>query len=356
MAESPLAGQPAPRELLINVPRLVSTYYKRHPDPEDPAQRVAFGTSGHRGTSLDGSFNEDHVLAICQALVEYRQQQGITGPLYIGKDTHALSEPAEITAIEVFVANGVVVRYQTGQGYTPTPSISLAILGYNRGRTSGLADGVVITPSHNPPGDGGFKYNPPAAGPAGPEITKVVQERANAILRDDLRAVRRVPYEKALKAGNCRAYDFVVPYVADLKNVIDVGAIASAGLRIGVDPMGGAAADYWEPIEAAYGLDITVVNPIDRPHLRLHDRRPRRQDPHGLLLAGRHDLPDPPEGPLRYRLRQRPGRRPARHRDPFGRLDEPQPLPGHGHLVPVPAPPRLAQPTPRWARPWSPAR
>ena len=194
MSPHPLAGQLAPRELLINVPRLISNYYTRHPDPSDPLQQVAFGTSGHRGTSTEGSFNEDHVLAISQALCEYRQQQGLTGPLFIGKDTHALSEPAQITAIEVFAGNGIEFRYQVNQGYTPTPVISYAILTYNQGLTSGLADGVVITPSHNPPSDGGFKYNPPSGGPAGPEITKVIQARANEILRTGLKDVRRIPY------------------------------------------------------------------------------------------------------------------------------------------------------------------
>jgi phosphoglucomutase len=263
MAVNPLAGQPAPRELLINVPRLVSAYYTRHPDPQNPTQQVAFGTSGHRGASLEGSFNEDHVLAICQALVEYRQQQGIRGPLFIGKDTHALSEPAEITAIEVFSAYGIEVRYQAGAGYTPTPVISHAILTYNRGRHSGLADGVVITPSHNPPGDGGFKYNPPSGGPAGPEITKVVQERANALLKNGVKQVKRLPYEQALKAASTQAYDYVHPYVDDLKNVVDLEAVARASLRIGVDPLGGASAAYWDVIAETYHLNLEVVNPPD---------------------------------------------------------------------------------------------
>jgi len=265
MSNSPLAGKPAPRDLLIDVDKLTSAYYDRHPDPSNPAEQVAFGTSGHRGTSLEGTFNEDHVLAICQALVEYRKRQGIDGPLFIGKDTHALSAPAEQTAIEVFAAGGVEVRYQSGEGFTPTPGVSHAILTYNRGRVVGLADGVVITPSHNPPGDGGFKYNPPEGGPAGPEITKAVQARANDILRGGLKEVKRLQYEKALKAATTRAHDYIAPYVADLKNVVDLEAVRSAGLHIGVDPLGGAAVYYWGRIAEAYRLDLNVVNPAVDP-------------------------------------------------------------------------------------------
>jgi phosphoglucomutase len=253
---NPLAGQPAPRELLTNIPRLVSAYFTEHPNPEDSAQQVAFGTSGHRGNSLQGSFNEDHILAVCQALVEYRRQTGITGPLYIGKDTHALSEPAESTAIEVLAANGLEIRIT--EAYTPTPVVSHAILAYNHGRTDGLADGIVITPSHNPPEDGGFKYNPPSAGPAGPEITSVVQKRANEILRSGLKAVQRVPLRKALAAGSTQKYDFITPYIRDLSNVIEMDKLG--GLRIGVDPMGGAAVYMWDIIADVYKLDITVVN------------------------------------------------------------------------------------------------
>jgi phosphoglucomutase len=265
MADSVLAGKPAPREMLVNIPRLVSDYYILHPDPGDPLQRVSFGTSGHRGASSEGKFNEDHVLAICQALCEYRQQQGISGPLFIGKDTHALSEPAEITAIEVFSANGVQVRYQAGRGYTPTPVISHAILNYNARRTLGLADGVVITPSHNPPEDGGFKYNPPNGGPAGPDITKAVQARANEILHADLKPVKRMPYAQALKVASTQPYDYVQPYIQDLKNVVNLEAVAAAGLHIGVDPLGGAAANYWDEIAGLYGLDLTVVNRVIDP-------------------------------------------------------------------------------------------
>jgi phosphoglucomutase len=252
----PLAGQPAPRELLTNIPRLVSAYFTESPNPEDASQQVAFGTSGHRGTSTRGSFNENHILAVCQALVEYRQQNGITGPLFIGKDTHALSEPAEMTSIEVFAANGLEIRIS--DGYTPTPVISHAILTYNRGRTSGLADGVVITPSHNPPMDGGFKYNPPSGGPAGPEITNVVQMRANEILRDGLKAVKRIPYKNALAASTTQKHEYALPYIRDLGNVIEMDKLG--GLRIGVDPMGGAAVHMWDVIADVYKLNITVVN------------------------------------------------------------------------------------------------
>jgi len=260
MALSPLAGNPAPRELLTNIPRLVSAYYTEHPEPGNPAQQVAFGTSGHRGISTEGSFNEDHVLAVCQALCEYRQKQGITGPLFIGKDTHALSEPAEATAIEVFAANGLEIRLPAGQAFTPTPVVSHAILAYNRGRTSGLADGVVITPSHNPPADGGFKYNPPNGGPAGPEITNGIQARANEILKNGLKAVKRLPLKQALSASTTRQHDFATPYIRDLSNVIEMDKIAATGLRIGVDPLGGAAVNYWDVIAEIHHLNITVVN------------------------------------------------------------------------------------------------
>jgi phosphoglucomutase len=260
MALSPLAGKPAPLELFTNISRLISAYYTGHPNLENPAHQVAFGTSGHRGTSMEGSFNEDHVLAMCQALCEYRQAQGISGPLFIGKDTHALSEPAESTAIEVFAANEVEIRIPVGQVYTPTPVVSHAILAYNRGRTSALADGVVITPSHNPPGDGGFKYNPPNGGPAGPEITNGIQARANEILKDGLKAVKRMPLKAALAAPTTRQHDFATPYIRDLSNVIDMDKIAATGIRIGVDPLGGAAVGYWDVIAEIHKLNITVVN------------------------------------------------------------------------------------------------
>jgi len=260
-----LAGRPAPRSFLADVPRLVSAYYVVKPDPSDPGQRVAFGTSGHRGSSLRGSFNEDHILATTEALVEHRRAKGITGPLFLGMDTHALSEPALATALEVFAAHGVEVRIQAGRRYTPTPAISHAILTWNRGRKTDLADGVVVTPSHNPPDDGGFKYNPPDGGPAGGDVTKAVESRANAILEFGLRDVKRVSVEKALRAATTREHDFVGPYVADLANVLDMDAIAGAHLRIGVDPLGGASVDYWEPIAERYRIALDVVNPVVDP-------------------------------------------------------------------------------------------
>lgn len=260
MSVHPLAGKPAPSQALVNIPRLVAAYYTYHPDPSDPAQQVVFGTSGHRGTSTAGSFNEDHILAISQAICELRQSRGINGPLYLGMDTHALSEPALYTALEVFAANGVTTVIQAGLGYTPTPVISHAILTYNRGRKTGLADGVVITPSHNPPQDGGFKYNPPAAGPADTETTRAIQDRANEILRNHLRGVRRVPFAKALKAQTTQERDYVTPYVADLENVVDLRAIAASGLKMGVDPLGGAGLAYWDHIAERYGLAIEVTN------------------------------------------------------------------------------------------------
>ena len=260
MSMHELAGKPAPRELLVNVPRLVAAYYTTRPDAEDRAQQVSFGTSGHRGSALDGTFNEDHVLAISQAIVEMRRARGIDGPLYVGMDTHALSEPALASAIEVFAANQVTIRVQTGRGYTPTPVISHAILTYNQSRRAGLADGVVITPSHNPPRDGGFKYNPPSAGPADTDTTQIIQQRANEILRAGLRDVKRMPLSRALRAETTHEYDFVAPYVADLRNVVDMAAIAAAGLKIGADPLGGSGVAFWAPIAETYGLDIAVVN------------------------------------------------------------------------------------------------
>ena len=255
-----LAGKRAPRELLTNIPRLLSAYYTYKPDIENPHNLVSFGTSGHRGSSFKNSFNEDHVLAICQSICELRKSGNITGPLYVGKDTHALSEAAFFTAVEVFAANNIDMMMQTGSGYTPTPVISHAILTYNQNRTSGLADGVVITPSHNPPDDGGFKYNPPTGGPADTETTNIIQDRANEILMQGLKDVKRMPVERALNANTTHEYDYILPYVNDLENIIDMKAIASAGLKIGVDPMGGAGVDYWNPIAEKYGLDIEVVN------------------------------------------------------------------------------------------------
>ena len=255
-----LAGKPAPLSLLTNIPRLVSNYYVRTPDTSKRDQRVSFGTSGHRGTSGDSSFNEAHILAVSQAVSEYRAKEGITGPLYLGMDTHALSEAALVSAVEVFAANGVELRVQTGLGYTPTPAVSHAILSYNRNRTDGLADGVVITPSHNPPQDGGFKYNPPSGGPAGTDVTSVVEKRANELLESDLKNVKRLTFAKALTVDTTQEFDFITPYVNDLENILDLEAIKNAGLNIGVDPMGGAGIDYWEPIAERYGLDLNVVN------------------------------------------------------------------------------------------------
>lgn len=265
MSVHKLAGKPAPQEILINVPRLVTAYYTLQPDPAEVGQRVQFGTSGHRGSSEAGSFNEEHILAICQAICEYRQVRDYTGPLFVGMDTHALSEPAQATAVEVFAANGVEIMLQAGGGYTPTPVISHAILTYNAGRTEGLADGVVITPSHNPPGDGGFKYNPPSGGPADTEITQQIQQRANAILSGDRAAIKRMPYARALRAANTHQYDYITPYVQDLRHVINMDAIAASGLRIGADPMGGSGVAYWEPIAEMYGLNLQVVNPAVDP-------------------------------------------------------------------------------------------
>jgi phosphoglucomutase len=268
MALSPLAGKPAPPEILIDVEKLVAEYYSRRPDPGDPQQLVSFGTSGHRGSSQDGTFTEAHILAITQAICEYRAGQGINGPLFLGKDTHALSGPAQRTALEVLAANGVEVFYQHDDGYTPTPVVSFAIIVYNRGRKTGLADGIVVTPSHNPPADGGFKYNPPNGGPADTDVTGWVQDRANALLRAGNRDVKRVPYEAAMKAPTSRAYDFVMPYVKDLGGVIDMDAVRSAGLKLGVDPLGGASEPYWGPIREVYGIDVDVVNPVIDPTFR----------------------------------------------------------------------------------------
>ncbi len=261
MALHELAGKPAPHDILVNIPRLLTAYYTKKPDPNNPDQQVAFGTSGHRGSSLKNKFNEDHILAISQALCEYRLQQGLKGPLFIGMDTHALSEAALATSIEVFAANEMTIRIQAGMGYTPTPVVSHAILTYNQGKTAGLADGVVITPSHNPPDDGGFKYNPTNGGPADSDLTTLIQNRANEIMQNGLKDVKRIPFEKALKASTTEEYDFMRPYIADLKNVVDMEAIASAGLKIGVDPMGGSGVEFWAPIAEEYSLNLEVVNP-----------------------------------------------------------------------------------------------
>lgn len=268
MPNHPLAGQIAPPDRLTHIPRLVSAYYTEHPDADEPTQRVAFGTSGHRGTALQAGFNEDHILAITQAICDYRQAQGYSGPLFLGMDTHALSEPAQNTALEVLAANGVEVMVQAESGYTPTPVISHAILGYNRGRTTGLADGVVITPSHNPPDDGGFKYNPPSGGPADTQTTQAIETGANRYLANGLRGVRRWSLARARQAPTTHLYDYITPYVAELGQVIQMEAIAQAGLSIGADPMGGASVAYWAPIAERYGLEIAVVNPWVDPTFR----------------------------------------------------------------------------------------
>ncbi|MFH1092144.1 MAG: phosphoglucomutase (alpha-D-glucose-1,6-bisphosphate-dependent) [Pseudomonadota bacterium] len=260
-----LAGRQAPREMLINVPGLVTAYYTNKPDPSDPAQRVSFGTSGHRGSSFKNGFNEAHVLAIAQAICDFRSNRGYTGPLFLGLDTHALSVPAAASTLEVLAAHGVQTRLQRGLGYTPTPVISHAILTYNRGGTEGLADGVVITPSHNPPADGGIKYNPPEGGPADTETTRLIQDRANEIMAQGLGAVKRIPYERALKSPTTEEYDYLRPYVLDLRNIVDLKAVAASGLKIGVDPMGGSGLAFWDPMAEEYGLDIEVVNRIVDP-------------------------------------------------------------------------------------------
>ncbi|OBJ66281.1 phosphoglucomutase (alpha-D-glucose-1,6-bisphosphate-dependent) [Mycobacterium asiaticum] len=256
---NPRAGQPAQPEDLVDLPHLVTAYYTVEPDPDDVAQQVVFGTSGHRGSALNGAFNQAHILAITQAIVEYRAAQGTTGPLFIGRDTHGLSEPAWVSALEVLAANDVVAFIDAADRYTPTPAISHAILTYNRGRTEGLADGIVVTPSHNPPPDGGFKYNPPHGGPADSDATGAIAKRANEILHD-MSAVRRVPWARAM--GSVQRHDYLGAYVDDLPNVVDIDAIRAAGVRIGADPLGGASVDYWGEIASRHRLDLTVVNPL----------------------------------------------------------------------------------------------
>ena len=268
MAISPLAGKPADASILINVPQLVTAYYTGRPDPSVPAQRVVFGTSGHRGSALDNAFNEAHILAITQAICLYRKQQSIDGPLYIGIDTHALSEPAFASALEVLAANGVDVMVDANNGYTPTPVISHAILTYNRGRKRGLADGIVITPSHNPPRFGGFKYDPPSGGPADTHVTEWIEQQANAFIADGLRGVARVPFERARSASTVHPYQYLDSYVSDLPSVIDLQAIRESKVRIGVDPLGGASVAYWDAIGERYGLNMEVVNHVIDPTFR----------------------------------------------------------------------------------------
>jgi len=268
MKTSPLAGKPAQAATLVNVPRLVTAYYGNQPDPSVPGQRVAFGTSGHRGSAFENSFNEWHVLAISQAICEYRRQRHIDGPLFLGIDTHALSEPAYASALEVLAANGVDVMLAEHDEYTPTPVISHAILTYNRGRDTGLADGIVITPSHNPPDSGGFKYNPPNGGPADKDVTDWIEARANAILENGLKGVKRIPLEQARRAATTHRHDFINAYVSDLDSVLDMDAIRGAGINMGVDPLGGAGVHYWGAIAERYGLNLTIVNEVVDPAFR----------------------------------------------------------------------------------------
>jgi len=284
----PLAGHPAPPSSLVDVPRLITAYFTEVPDPAEPAERVAFGTSGHRGTSFKRSFNEAHILAISQAVAEHRTVQGTSGPLFVGIDTHALSEPALVSALEVLVANGVSVRVQQGGGYTPTPAVSHAILAWNRGRTEGLADGIVITPSHNPPEGGGFKYNPPDGGPADTDVTFAIEKRANELLAGDNRGVQRVSWSRARAA--VRPHDFIAPYVEDLAQVLDLEAVSRSGLSLGVDPMGGAAIAYWAPIAERYRLKLEVVNTRVDPTFSFmpldHDGRIRMDCSSPYAMAG----------------------------------------------------------------------
>lgn len=268
MKVNPLAGKPAPPAMLVDVPRLITAYFTDMPDFFVPTQRVAFGTSGHRGSSFEKSFNEWHVLAISQAICQYRTQQGIDGPLFLGIDTHALSVPAFSSALEVLAANGVEVMLAENDEYTPTPVISHAILAYNRGRDTGLADGIVITPSHNPPDNGGFKYNPPNGGPADAGVTGLIEAKANEFLKDGLQGVKRMPFEKALRAATTHRHDYLNAYVSDLDKVIDMAAIRDSGISIGVDPLGGAGVHYWAAIAERYGLNLTVVNEVVDPTFR----------------------------------------------------------------------------------------
>ena len=268
MAQHPLAGQPAQPEQFVNLARLEQAYYQETPDPADVQQRVSFGTSGHRGSSLKRTFNEAHILAMTQAICEYRIKAGTTGPLFVGKDTHALSAPAQRSALEVLAANGVEVRLDKDDGYTPTPVMSHAIIQTNRERTSGFADGIIVTPSHNPPEDGGFKYNPPHGGPADTDVTKAIENRANELLAANLQGVKRMPYEQAIRAVSTTRYDFAGTYIADLAQVVDLDRIKAANLRLGVDPLGGAAVAYWRPLAERYGLNLEIVNASVDPTFR----------------------------------------------------------------------------------------
>ena len=296
MSIHPLAGKPAPAELLIDVQELQRAYYERQPDLSDPDQLVSFGTSGHRGTPFRGSFNEAHILATTQAICDYRRGQGIDGPLFMGMDPHAVSGPAQRSALEVLAANGVTTQIQRQEGFTPTPVISHAILVHNRGRTDRIADGIVVTPSHNPPADGGFKYNPPNGGPAETDVTGWIQDRANALLRDGNRDVKRMPCESARQASTTIETDFARPYIKDLASVIDMAAIREAGVRVGIDPLGGAAVEYWSIVAEEYGVDLTVVNPSTDPTFRFmtvdHDGKIRMDCSSPYAMAGLLTLKD----------------------------------------------------------------
>ena len=302
MKVSPLAGKPPEPGMLVNVPKLITAYYTDMPDPSIPAQRVAFGTSGHRGSALQKAFNEWHILAITQAICLYRKLQHTDGPLFLGMDTHALSMPAFASSLEVLAANGVEVMIAEGDEYTPTPVISHAILTYNRGRKTGLADGIVITPSHNPPDDGGFKYNPPNGGPAETDVTNWIEATANQFLESALQDIKRIPFEQALRVSTTHRHDFLSSYVSDLANVIDMDSIRGAKVNMGVDPLGGAGVHYWARIADQYKLDLTVVNERRRSDFPFHDCGLGRPDPHGPILFLRHDKSDRTEGSLRHRL------------------------------------------------------
>ncbi|MFW6011516.1 MAG: phosphoglucomutase (alpha-D-glucose-1,6-bisphosphate-dependent) [Desulfosalsimonas sp.] len=296
MSVHELAGKKVSEDMLVDPGKLVSAYYKELPDVNDPSQRVAFGTSGHRGSAFRRSFNEAHIAAVSKAIADYRKSEGITGPLFMGMDTHALSEPAFATSLEVFAAENIDVMIQTGRGYTPTPVISHAILTHNSGKKQGLADGVVITPSHNPPEDGGFKYNPPHGGPADTQITSLIEKEANNLLDEGIDRIDRIPFARALKAETTHEYDYIAPYVNDLENVVDMRAISSAGLKMGVDPMGGAAVYFWEPIAEKYGLDLEIVNKkVDPAFSFMHvdkDGKIRMDCSSAYAMAGLIELKD----------------------------------------------------------------
>jgi phosphoglucomutase len=290
---NPAAGKPVSPESLANIPRLITAYFSSKPDATDPAQRVSFGTSGHRGSSLKNSFNEDHILVTTQAICDYRRQAGLTGPLFVGIDTHALAEPALVSAMEVFAANNVDIMIDESAGYTPTPVISHAILTYNRGRSEGLADGIVITPSHNPPNDGGYKYNPPHGGPADTDITAKIEKGANLYLENGLRGVASVPYERARKSQSVHPYDYVSPYVSDLGNIVDMALIESSGVKIGIDPLGGAAVHFWQPDRRPLWDTGKRRQQACRSSFSIHDRRLGWKSPHGLFFSLCHGKPDP---------------------------------------------------------------